>query len=73
MLTSSQFSDVEGKAGGVGKAELILWKINPIGPLCKSGGVRELARVAGGSAKSFTWMAWIPAILPRCSDIFMLV
>ncbi|EPB75130.1 hypothetical protein ANCCEY_05799 [Ancylostoma ceylanicum] len=27
-------------------SEVILWKISPVGPLCKSGGVKELARVA---------------------------
>uniref|UniRef100_A0A158R4B7 WD_REPEATS_REGION domain-containing protein n=1 Tax=Syphacia muris TaxID=451379 RepID=A0A158R4B7_9BILA len=65
MLTSSQFK--EGRADGLGRAELILWKVNPVGLLCKSGGVRELARVAGTSSKTFFWMAWIPAVLPSCT------
>ncbi|VDM49328.1 unnamed protein product [Toxocara canis] len=67
MLTASQFGDTGEKMHGDGRAELILWKINPVGPLCKSGGVRELARMTARSSKSFTSIAWIPAILPSCT------
>ena len=46
-------------------SELILWKVYPVGPLCKSGGVRELARISSEVPKALTSVAWVPAILPR--------
>uniref|UniRef100_A0A9J2PHZ4 RAVE complex protein Rav1 C-terminal domain-containing protein n=1 Tax=Ascaris lumbricoides TaxID=6252 RepID=A0A9J2PHZ4_ASCLU len=67
MLTASQFGNTDEKTHEDGRAELILWRINPVGPLCKSGGVRELARMTACSSKSFTSLAWIPAILPSCT------
>lgn len=45
-------------------SEMILWKVNPVGPLCKSGGVRELARINSSKLTAFSSIAWIPAILP---------
>jgi hypothetical protein len=36
----------------------------PIGALCKSGGVRELARMCTRHANAFTHLAWVPTILP---------
>uniref|UniRef100_A0A915ICM9 Uncharacterized protein n=1 Tax=Romanomermis culicivorax TaxID=13658 RepID=A0A915ICM9_ROMCU len=45
-------------------SEMILWKVNPVGPLCKSGGVRELARINSPKFTAFSSIAWIPAILP---------
>ena len=77
LLTASQYGK---KTGSDSSSELILWKVYPVGPLCKSGGVRELARVTSNSAKAFTGLAWVPAILPRYayyptvlfSDIFRL-
>uniref|UniRef100_A0A0R3QJ89 Secreted protein n=1 Tax=Brugia timori TaxID=42155 RepID=A0A0R3QJ89_9BILA len=42
---------------------LILWKINPVGPLCKCGGVRELARLTSNSSDAFTAVTWLPVIL----------
>uniref|UniRef100_A0A914ZRW3 RAVE complex protein Rav1 C-terminal domain-containing protein n=1 Tax=Parascaris univalens TaxID=6257 RepID=A0A914ZRW3_PARUN len=67
MLTASQFESSDETTHEDGRAELILWRINPVGPLCKSGGVRELARMTACSSKSFTSLAWIPAILPSCT------
>uniref|UniRef100_A0A914UQD9 Uncharacterized protein n=1 Tax=Plectus sambesii TaxID=2011161 RepID=A0A914UQD9_9BILA len=61
LLTASQYGK---KTGSDSSSELILWKVYPVGPLCKSGGVRELARVTSNSAKAFTGLAWVPAILP---------
>ena len=46
-------------------SEVILWRIAPIGPLCKSGGVKELARVASPLRSGFDCLGWIPVILPR--------
>ncbi|MFH4976062.1 hypothetical protein AB6A40_002771 [Gnathostoma spinigerum] len=66
MLTTSQFN-TKSKEEAIGGAEMILWRINPIGPLCKSGGVRELARVTHTTSGSFKSIAWIPAILPSCT------
>ena len=65
LLTASRFVPNHGKTHSVKEAELILWKVAPVGPLCKSGGVRELARVTSCTPKAFTTIAWIPAILPR--------
>ncbi|VDK43174.1 unnamed protein product [Anisakis simplex] len=77
MLTASQFgasnstsksTTTENKQNeNNGRAELILWRINPVGPLCKNGGVRELARMTSRTSTSFTSIAWIPTILPSCT------
>jgi hypothetical protein len=48
-----------------GESELILWKVNPVGPLCKSGGVRELSRMTYKNAAVFKCISWIPTIIPR--------
>ncbi|KIH47071.1 hypothetical protein ANCDUO_22874, partial [Ancylostoma duodenale] len=48
-------------------SEVILWKISPVGPLCKSGGVKELARVASPFLTGFDCLGWIPVILPSCT------
>lgn len=55
-----------------GKAELILWKVNPVGPLCKCGGVRELARMTSNSSDAFTAVTWLPVILSRYPSFFNL-
>lgn len=47
------------------EAELILWTTAPVTPLCKSGGLRELARITSSSPNAFICLSWIPAILPR--------
>jgi hypothetical protein len=73
LLTASQYDNGKKAIGGNSttmvdecSSELILWKISPVGPLCKSGGVRELARVTSTHARrAFSCIAWIPAILPR--------
>ncbi|GMT07275.1 hypothetical protein PENTCL1PPCAC_29449, partial [Pristionchus entomophagus] len=65
LLTSSQFGKSEkGQEGRDALSEVILWKINPVGPLCKSGGVQELARVPNRKENAFDYLGWIPAILP---------
>lgn len=64
MLTTSHFNGSERSSSGDERSELIFWRINPVGPLCKSGGLRELARITSFQS-SFTSVAWVPAIVPR--------
>ncbi len=46
-------------------SELILWRVDPIGPLSKSGGgVSELARINSNEISAFSDVAWIPTLLP---------
>ena len=45
-------------------SELILWKVDPVGPLLKSGGLTELARINSIESTSFANVAWIPILLP---------
>ena len=46
-------------------SELILWKVETVGPLGKSGGVKELARRNSPHLSAFASVAWILTILPR--------
>ncbi len=46
-------------------SELILWKVDPIGPLSKSGGISELARINSPEVSAFSNVAWLPTLLPR--------
>ncbi|EJW88048.1 hypothetical protein WUBG_01037 [Wuchereria bancrofti] len=62
-LTTSHYNYITQDTEESGKAELILWKINPVGPLCKCGGVRELARMTSNSSDAFTAVTWLPVIL----------
>ncbi|KAI1722626.1 dmX-like protein 1 [Ditylenchus destructor] len=64
LVTASQFSPAKETVRSAKEAELILWKVSPVGPLCKSGGVRELARVTSHSENAFACISWVPAILP---------
>lgn len=45
-------------------SELILWKVDSVGPLSKSGGVTELARINSPNIAAFANVAWIPTLLP---------
>lgn len=45
-------------------SELILWKVEPVGPLMKSGGITELARINSLEPTAFANVAWIPTLLP---------
>lgn len=72
LLTTSKFnskfdvgSNNTKKFVQTEEAELILWKTEPVGPLCKSGGLKELARVTSSSFNAFICLSWIPVILPR--------
>ncbi len=46
-------------------SELILWRVDPVGPLSKSGGITELARVNSPQMSAFSNVAWLPTLLPR--------
>lgn len=41
-------------------SELILWRVDPIGPLCKSGGIVEVARINSSEIDAFSHVAWVP-------------
>ena len=45
-------------------SELILWRVDAVGPLSKSGGVAELARINSPMVSAFSNAAWIPTLLP---------
>lgn len=45
-------------------SELILWRVAPIGPLSKSGGITELARINSSVPLGFSKVAWFPTLLP---------
>ncbi|KAL1117874.1 hypothetical protein AAG570_004187 [Ranatra chinensis] len=45
-------------------SELILWRVDAVGPLSKSGGVSELARINSPQISAFSNVAWIPTLLP---------
>ena len=46
-------------------SELILWRVDPVGPLCQSGGLAELARINSNNLSAFSHVAWLPTLLPR--------
>lgn len=45
-------------------SELILWRVDAVGPLSKSGGIAELARINSPEISAFSNVAWIPTLLP---------
>ncbi|XP_047120921.1 dmX-like protein 2 [Schistocerca piceifrons] len=45
-------------------SELILWRVDAVGPLSKAGGVSELARINSPEISAFSNVAWIPTLLP---------
>lgn len=45
-------------------SELILWRVDSVGPLSQSGGVNELARINSPEISAFSNVAWIPTLLP---------
>ncbi|XP_077989498.1 dmX-like protein 2 isoform X2 [Glandiceps talaboti] len=48
-------------------SELILWRVDPVGPLSKSGGVKELARINSPLISAFSNVAWLPTLIPSSS------
>uniref|UniRef100_A0A6I8P052 Dmx like 2 n=1 Tax=Ornithorhynchus anatinus TaxID=9258 RepID=A0A6I8P052_ORNAN len=45
-------------------SELILWRVDPIGPLSYTGGVSELARINSLHTSAFSSVAWLPTLVP---------
>ncbi|KAG8598097.1 hypothetical protein GDO81_002497 [Engystomops pustulosus] len=45
-------------------SELVLWRVNPVGPLSFSGGVSELARINSLHVSAFSNVAWLPTLIP---------
>lgn len=70
LLTTSHHNIVKNQEDLSGdqevfRSELILWRVDPVGPLSKSGGITELARVNSMEISAFSDVAWIPTLLPR--------
>lgn len=54
-------------------SELILWRVDPIGPLSYTGGVSELARINSLHTSAFSNVAWLPTLIPSyCLGKFIL-
>ncbi|XP_009870026.1 PREDICTED: dmX-like protein 1, partial [Apaloderma vittatum] len=45
-------------------SELILWRVDPVGPLSFSGGVSEIARINSLHISAFSNVAWLPTLIP---------
>ena len=60
-------------------SELILWRVDHIGPLSCTGGVSELARINSLHTSAFSNVAWLPTLVPssvlgkHATYVFMLV
>lgn len=61
--TSSSNSNNNNNLNGF-CSELILWRVDSVGPLSQSGGVSELARINSPAISAFSNVAWIPTLLP---------
>ncbi|XP_066150653.1 dmX-like protein 2 isoform X3 [Euwallacea fornicatus] len=67
LLTTSHHNIVDQKGPMKSNgfcSELILWKVDAVGPLSKSGGICELARISSPEPAAFSNVAWIPTLLP---------
>ena len=65
--TASNFSQLSGDHDLQEKRfqkGLIIWGVESIGPLSKSGGIYELARIDSSKANAFENIAWFPCFLP---------
>ncbi|KTF87063.1 hypothetical protein cypCar_00048816, partial [Cyprinus carpio] len=52
-------------------SELILWRVDPVGPLSYSGGVSELARINSLHTSAFSNVAWLPTLIPsNCLGVY---
>ncbi|XP_046448229.1 dmX-like protein 2 isoform X2 [Daphnia pulex] len=65
--TAQKHRRASGQANQGYCSELILWKVETVGPLGKSGGVKELARINSPEMSAFASVAWIPTVLPSSS------
>ncbi|KAK5649288.1 hypothetical protein RI129_000317 [Pyrocoelia pectoralis] len=65
LLTTSHHNIVDKDHNSTGYcSELILWRVDAVGPLSKSGGICELARISSPEPSAFSVVAWIPTLLP---------
>ncbi|CAH0724978.1 unnamed protein product, partial [Brenthis ino] len=63
-ISDSERAAGEALAAGGLCSELIMWRVECVGPLGKSGGVSELARVNSPHLSAFSNVAWLPTLLP---------
>uniref|UniRef100_A0A8C6IW43 RAVE complex protein Rav1 C-terminal domain-containing protein n=1 Tax=Melopsittacus undulatus TaxID=13146 RepID=A0A8C6IW43_MELUD len=57
-------ADVTSQDPNAVYSELILWRVDPVGPLSFSGGVSELARINSLHVSAFSNVAWLPTLIP---------
>ncbi|KFV71155.1 DmX-like 1, partial [Dryobates pubescens] len=63
-LQSRGNADVTSQDLNAVYSELILWRVDPVGPLSFSGGVSELARINSLHVSAFSNVAWLPTLIP---------
>ncbi|NWR59129.1 DMXL1 protein, partial [Bucorvus abyssinicus] len=63
-LQSKSNAGVSSQDPNVVYSELILWRVDPVGPLSFSGGVSELARINSLHVSAFSNVAWLPTLIP---------
>ncbi|NXL63979.1 DMXL1 protein, partial [Chordeiles acutipennis] len=63
-LQSRGNADVASQDPNAVYSELILWRVDPVGPLSFSGGVSELARINSLHVSAFSNVAWLPTLIP---------
>ncbi|NXO00616.1 DMXL1 protein, partial [Rhinopomastus cyanomelas] len=63
-LQSRGSANVTSQDPSVVYSELILWRVDPVGPLSFSGGVSELARINSLHVSAFSNVAWLPTLIP---------
>ncbi|XP_064901411.1 dmX-like protein 1 isoform X6 [Columba livia] len=63
-LQSRGNADVTSQDPNAVYSELILWRVDPVGPLSFSGGVSELARINSLHVSAFSNVAWLPTLIP---------
>uniref|UniRef100_A0A8C3PMV7 Dmx like 1 n=1 Tax=Calidris pygmaea TaxID=425635 RepID=A0A8C3PMV7_9CHAR len=63
-LQSRGNADVTTQDPNAVYSELILWRVDPVGPLSFSGGVSELARINSLHVSAFSNVAWLPTLIP---------
>ncbi|XP_074788618.1 dmX-like protein 1 isoform X4 [Athene noctua] len=63
-LQSRGNANVTSQDPNVVYSELILWRVDPVGPLSFSGGVSELARINSLHVSAFSNVAWLPTLIP---------
>ncbi|XP_040436621.1 dmX-like protein 1 isoform X7 [Falco naumanni] len=63
-LQSRSNANVTSQDPNVVYSELILWRVDPVGPLSFSGGVSELARINSLHVSAFSNVAWLPTLIP---------